>query len=161
MAISAGVFAQVVLVIVFRQIKVLQGQHFNDNGLACSALQSLQGAFDDGFVGRIRVINAAAILCARIKALTVERGGVDGFIKQIQQKRQRNHTGIIVYFDGFGVAAVAIAHVFIAGVLRAAVGIAYGGGTNAANVAEIFFQSPKTAAGNIEGFCVCILVTSN
>ena len=66
---------------------------------------------------------------------------------------QAQAVGVPGHAHGFGVAAVAIGNIFIAGLGAAfAVGIAGNGVNHAGHALEIGFQPPEAAAREVDGF---------
>ena len=134
-------------------VEVLQRFVFHHDGQAVFFLLARKGLVDNGFFGRVGVVHAGAVLDASIVALFVEAGGVDHAEIVLQDVVEAEFVGIVGNAHGFGVAAV-VDHILIAGVFRAAVGIAGYGIGHAVDTLEIGFQAPEAAACEIDGFGV-------
>ena len=136
-------------------VKVGQRQVFHDDGLLVLFLLLRQGGGDHGLVGRVGVVHAAAVLLAPVVALLVQAGGIDHAQVVLEDVLQAQAVGIPGHAHGFGVAAVAIGNIFIAGLGAAfAVGIAGNGVNHAGHALEIGFQPPEAAACKVNGASV-------
>ena len=77
MAVAAGIFVKIPLVILLGAIEVYKRAYLNSYGFVVPFLQPLGGFFNHRQVGLVGVINACPVLRAGISALPVYRRGVD------------------------------------------------------------------------------------
>ena len=71
MAVAVGVFVEIVLMILFCLIEVLERQKLHDKPLGAFFLFLLIDAADYGHVVGVGVVDACAVLCASVVALLV------------------------------------------------------------------------------------------
>ena len=136
------------------KIEVFQRHVFHHNRRGVFFLLAGDGGSNDFLLGGIGGVNASAVLLAAVVALFVQAGGVDNAEVIAQDIVQAELVSIVAHFHGFGVPAVAVGYVFIAGVGGFAVGIARHGIGYARDALEIGFQAPEAAACQINGFDV-------
>ena len=154
MAVAVGIFEQIILVVFFGGIEVFERLVFHHNGRGVFFLLARDGGGGDFLLGGVGGVDACAVLFAAVVALFVQAGGVDNAEVIAQDIVQAELVGIVAHFHGFGVPAVAVGYVFIAGVGGFAVGIARHGIGYARDALEIGFQAPEAAACQINGFDV-------
>ena len=112
----------------------------------------VQRLLDKRRVLRRGKVDARAVLGAPVGSLPVDRRGIDRLKKEIQQRGEGESHLVVLYPHGFGVPRRSGADLLIAWALRAAVGVADQGVGDAPDAAQVFFQSPKTAARQIDFF---------
>ena len=71
MAVTSGVFVEVLLVIVFGRIEVAQRLEFGDWLLPQPLLYGAEYLFDDGQVSGLHIIDSSAVAGADILSLTI------------------------------------------------------------------------------------------
>ena len=79
MAISTRIFVQIVLMIIFGEIEVLQRLYLYNQRTGVVGSQPVNGFTNNGQVGGIRIIDTRAILCTSIPPLLIEAGRVNRF----------------------------------------------------------------------------------
>ena len=77
MAISAGIFVEILLVILFRRIKILQRLYFNDYRQIIFLLFSFHHVQNYRKQRYILIINPCPVLYARVAALPIHTGRID------------------------------------------------------------------------------------
>ena len=101
MAVAIGIFAQIILVIIFCVIKIRQGFIFYHNFLRIFFCQIGKGFINDWLIIGIGIINAGAVLRPAVIALFVETGRVNHPHVVRQEGRKIGFIDIIDNFDGF------------------------------------------------------------
>ena len=166
MAGGGAALGEILLVIFLGAVKRPGGFQFGDDGAIENAgfFERGDGCARFGFLFGIVIKNCGAVLRADVRSLTIERGGIVILKKCGDEFAIGNLRGIEFDFDGFGVAGRAGADVFISGIFFCAAGVADGGGSDAFDLAEGFFDSPE-ASGSESGFhyyshCVALVFQS-
>src|ERR1017187_5989689 len=140
---------QVALVVFFSAPEGLGGLDLRHNSLRFEA--ALGGELGD-FGTRLRFLlgrvkkDGGTVLCAPVRALAVEGGGVVEGKERIQQLFVRDNRRIEFEFDHLCVAGLVGADVFVGGSFKLAAFIAHGSGGDAGNGGKGGFNSPKTAS---------------
>ena len=155
MAVAVRVLVQVLLVLVFRRVEVLQRQQF---GGKFSGAESGRGRPEYGFqlgpVGGIGIIDAGAVARAFVFALFIQAQRVDYTEEQPCQVGQGQHVGVVPDMHCLGVAGGVGIYLTVGRGRGAAVGEAYFGGQHAADQPEELFGSPEASRGEIDVFFV-------
>jgi len=84
-------------------------------------------------------------LCAHVRALPVQRGGVVIVPENVEQVVVADYLGIEGDLDDFGVAGTIRADIFVSGVVQLAAGVADLRGLDSRQTPERGFHAPKTA----------------
>ena len=149
MAVALRVLVQVVLVIVFRAVEILQRSHLNDNRRFRLALNLVEDTADLGQISGIGVIDACAIAGSFVFSLLVERGRVDGLEEHPEQEPESDPFRVVLDVYGFGIARRVGVDFLVGGIRRMAVGKSDLCQDNAVDLLEEMLGAPKTAAGQI------------
>ena len=147
MAIAAGIFGQILLVILLGRVIVVKRHHFRDDRRPIFPLLGDDHRADHRLVDRVPVIDAAAVLPAPVRPLPVQRRWVDHFEKIGEQGCQRNLRRIIADENCLGMTGIAVTHLLVGRVVRVAIGVAHLGPDHAPQPVQIGLQPPETAAG--------------
>ena len=104
---------------------------------------------DDGQVVRVGVIDARAVLCAHVVALSVERSGVNRLEIELQQQRKRQAFGVVGHAYSLGKARLVCTNLLVRGVLAMSVGVSRLRFCHAVYLFQIVFRTPEASAGEV------------
>ena len=149
-AVAGGVLFQIVLVVLFGPVEVLQGKEFDSEGLAQGGGAAVQGGADTGNLVVSHEIDACAVAGAFVFALFVEAERVDGPEEKVRQVFLRDYIRIILQMNRFGVAGPVRVHFLVGGVLRETVGEAHLGEGHALHPGEKLLGAPEASGGEIQ-----------
>ena len=144
---------EILLMLLFRAVKVHDRPHLYGNRLFQSLLQATQRIADHSdFPVRpaalCHIVNARTILLADIVSLAVLRRRIDGLVKQFQQLFERQNLRIVDDMHGFGMAA-ARAYLAIRWTRLAPVRVAALRRYDAGRKAQVPLRAPEAAAREV------------
>jgi len=102
MAVAARIIPQILLMIIFRRIKIFQRLCLYYYRLRVVSAFPVYRPVDDGAVSGIGIVYPGAVLCADIVTLTIQDGRVDGLEIQIDKKRERHRVRVIDLLSRLG-----------------------------------------------------------
>src|SRR5438128_2531461 len=147
-AIAVGILGEVLLVIILRVIELGRGKNFRRDrtvaGLRQERLIRVARALGRVPLCRVVVVDAGAILRARVVALPHALGRVVAFPEHFQQILVPNHLRIEDDEHDLGVAGQAAAHLAVRRVRRVAGRVADCGGIDAGQFPELPLGAPET-----------------
>ena len=146
MAVAVGVFVEVVLMVVFCGIEVLQGLFFHGQGLLVFALLLGIDLVDEGQVGSIGEIDSRAILRAAVVTLLVDAERVYGLEIESQQELQADHLRVILDAHGFGKPGFVGTHLLVSRMGCDAIGVAYFRLNDSRHLLEVMLCAPEASS---------------
>ena len=155
MAVARRVLVQVILVIILGIVEVFQWQHLHLQRSVVAFGHLRHFCLDDGQVVRVGVIDARAVLCAHVVALSVKRSGVNRLEIELQQQRKRQAFGVVCHAYSLGKARFVCANLLVRGVLAMSVGISRLRVGYAVDLFQKVFCTPEASAGQVY-FCLCV-----
>ncbi len=150
MAVAIRCLVKIVLMVLFRRIKVFQWQQLHSQGLLQCLLPPDKHLLDNSSVRRIGIINTRSIACALVLALLVKAQGVDSTEKHFNQERKGHHLFIKGNANRLGMAGSVCINLLIRRILRMAIGISHLCGQHARYQFKVFLCSPKTSCCKID-----------
>ena len=152
MTVAARIFIQIILMILFCRIKILQRLNFHFQRAGVVGSQTANGFTDNRQIGCIGIINACAILSTTVISLTVQTGRVNCLEIKVDKKRQGHLIRIILYFYGFGKVRSTCTDLLIGRIGYISVCISHLGNFYTFYLLQEMFGSPETSACQINFF---------
>jgi hypothetical protein len=145
MAVSPGVFLQVALMILLRQVVVLQRPHLGDHRLLIFLLHLRHHLAGYLQISRFGGVDPGAILGPAIVALTIFAGRIDNPEKMIEKLTQADCGRVVSNLYRFDVSSDR--DLLVLGVSAVSVGIAYRGAQHPFKASKVGLHPPEAAAG--------------
>ncbi len=155
MAISAGIFIKIILMVFFGRVEVVDRLHFDSYWGVIFIGEPMKLFVDNCPVFGVVIIDARSVLCATVIPLSIDRRRIDG--QKIEfDKEIKIYLGWIIYhLHRFGGVSASRAHFAVRGIGYAAVGISCLGADHAVNLLHEMFRAPKASSGKIDCIHVC------
>ena len=156
MTIAIGILVEVVLMILFCRVEVLQRKFFHGQRLLIVLLLLGKHLLNDRQIRRVSIIDTSTIASALVVSLLVETGGVDGLEKHLQQELETDHIGIEPHKYRLSKARLVGIDLLISRILRVSVGESHFRDGHALNLLEVVLRSPEAAPGKVNilrGLC--------
>ena len=158
MAIAGRIVVEVILVVVLRLIEIFQRQVFHFKRLAVASLQFSELFGNESTVRRFRVVDARAVLRSYIISLSVEACRVDGLEIKVNKQSEVHLLRVVFHAYRFRRIRSTRTYLLISRICHTAVGVAYGRRLYAADLLHEVFRTPEASSGEIDFFCVHIVV---
>ena len=146
MTIARGVLVEIVLVVLFSSIEILQWQFLYDQGLVVELLFFGKHSLDNGQVLGVGVIDASAIAGTLVMPLFVKAYRINRFEEHIKKELQINDLLVVYDMYGLGITRLVRIYLFVGGILCFSVSESYFRVDDAMNLFEVMLCAPEASS---------------
>ena len=150
MTVGAGVLFEIVLVLLFGAVEILQRPDLHGERLLELASYPVVDALYGRKVAAVGVPDAGAVAGAAVVALAVDADRVDGPEIDLKYALKTDLLGIVPDMDGFRITRDIRADFAVGGVEYVAVGVADFGGYHTMYLFEVLFGTPEAACRQVD-----------